>query len=302
MEGGRLQARGGCVMADDAEGPPIWKSSVRLETQLEDSPRFPGDVVYAPGDGSPRWARHPTGGAIHAAHGPVPPMQIDGAAEPEPPSSESAEREKWYKRKWREEWAHSRALQQRVESLQAELVEAEGQVRALREKTHAQSAAHAREVRDRSRHEIALKEAEAEARRVGTERDHWQERGERAEQEKQAALKEARGLKLALVDAPGYADGLAAAGMRRHLAAAVARKKEYKAHYAQQAGLATSYLLQLRALQREMGLQREHHVAACGSSGSSVHVGNVDTVVFKPLKLHWHLTWQIWSINGEGKP
>ena len=113
MEGGRLHARGGCVMADDAEGPPIWKSSVRLETQLEDSPRFPGDVVYAPGDGSPRWARHPTGGAIHAAHGPVPPMQIDGAAEPEPPSSESAEREKWYKRKWREEWAHSRALQQR---------------------------------------------------------------------------------------------------------------------------------------------------------------------------------------------
>ena len=127
MEGGRLHARGACVLADDAEGPPIWKSSVRLESQLEDAPRFPGDAVYAPGDGSPRWARHPTGGAVHATYGPVPPMNLDGAADAEPLSAESAEREKWYKRKWREEWAQSRALQLRVESLQKELSEAEGQ-------------------------------------------------------------------------------------------------------------------------------------------------------------------------------
>ena len=127
MEGGRLHARGACVLADDAEGPPIWKSSVRLESQLEDAPRFPGDAVYAPGDGSPRWARHPTGGAVHATYGPVPPMNLDGAADAEPLSAESAEREKWYKRKWREEWAQSRALQLRVESLQKDLSEAEGQ-------------------------------------------------------------------------------------------------------------------------------------------------------------------------------
>ena len=105
---------------------------------------------------------------------------------------------------------------------------AAGQVRVLREKTHAQGVAHAKELRDRSRHapaltptlslslslslglslnrappltliltptltlpraltrhEIALKEAEAEARRAAVERDHWQERGESAEQEKQ---------------------------------------------------------------------------------------------------------------------
>jgi hypothetical protein len=128
MEGGRLHARGACVLADDAEGPPIWKSSVRLESQLEDAPRFPGDAVYAPGDGSPRWARHPTGGAVHATYGPVQPMNLDGAAaDAEPLSAESVEREKWYKRKWREEWAQSRALQLRLESLQKELSEAEGQ-------------------------------------------------------------------------------------------------------------------------------------------------------------------------------
>ena len=54
-------------------------------------------------------------------------MNLDGAADAEPLSAESAEREKWYKRKWREEWAQSRALQLRVESLQKELSEAEGQ-------------------------------------------------------------------------------------------------------------------------------------------------------------------------------
>ena len=132
--------------------------------QLEDSPRFPGDAVYAPGDGSPRWARHPTGTlalalalalaltlalalnltltltrraiplvvpsmpptdrcrpcssnlSLNPNPNPnpspspnpnsdpnpnpsqVPPMQLDGGAEPEP-SAESADREKWYKRK-----------------------------------------------------------------------------------------------------------------------------------------------------------------------------------------------------------
>ena len=161
-----------------ATEPPIWRSSVWLERHLEDTPRFPGDAVYAPGDGSPRgWA----------------PVPLDGAAEPLPSDGSSADREKWYKRKWRDEWAISRGLQQRVETLQAELAEAQGQVHSLREETQKQSATHYREVRRASTSAIALKEAEAETRRVGTERDHWQERGERAEQAEQAALKEVRG-------------------------------------------------------------------------------------------------------------
>merc|ERR1712166_1231628 len=46
------------------------------------------------------------------------------------------------------------------------------------------------------------------------------------------------------------------------------------------------------------GPQREHHLAAFGSSGSSLHVGNCDTVLLAPSKLQSHFTWQMPSING----